>query len=69
MPIFLIIPPIILLQLLNLAIKSFEPTTIEPKGKHRALLKQNMTESTPATKSLGYTFKKAQALNILAPSI
>lgn len=53
MPGFLKIPPNIFLFLLNFAINYIVPTTIDPKGVHNPLLRQNITESHSLTNYLG----------------
>lgn len=62
------IPPILFLLTLIFSITSFFPTTIDPNGAPRALLKQNITESHFYVNYFTSIFVYNDAWNILAPS-
>ncbi len=61
-------PPIIFLLIFNLRMKSLSPTTKDPRGEQRPLLRQNVKLDTFFTSSAGEMVSYAKPLNTLAPS-
>ena len=61
-------PPIILRLIFNLRMKSLSPTTTDPSGEHRPLLKQKVKLDTFFTSYAGEMVSYAKPLNTLAAS-